>query len=262
MGVLNVTPDSFSDGGRWLDPELAVAHARDLLVEGADVIDVGGESTRPGATPVGEDEELRRVLPVLEALAGTCRLSIDTRHEVVARRAVAAGASIVNDVSGALAHVAADTGTAWIGVHSRGVPATPASAAGYGDVVAEVRDELVAKAEAAVALGVGEVWIDPGLGFAKDLHHNVALIARLDALVATGFPVVLGASRKIFLGRLLAASDARTAVALDTPPVPAADRVEGSLAVAVWAMAVGVGMVRVHDVAPTVQARTLVGAPT
>ena len=260
MGVLNVTPDSFSDGGCWLDPDAAVAHARQLLAEGADVIDVGGESTRPGAEPVGEDEELRRGLPVLRALAGSCRLSIDTRHQGVARAAVAAGAEIINDVSGDLGRVAADTGAGWIAVHSRGVPATPASATSYGDVVAEVTAELVARADAARASGVAEVWIDPGLGFGKDLAHNLSLVAHLDTLVATGLPVVLGASRTMFRGRLLAASDDRSPVAADTRPVPPDDRVEGSLAVAVWAMHLGVAMVRVHDVAPTVHARTLVGA--
>jgi len=260
MGVVNVTPDSFSDGGRWSEPSAAVEHARALLAEGADVIDVGGESTRPGAEPVPEDVELARVLPVLEALAGTCRLSIDTRRARVAEAALAAGASILNDVSGALWPVAAAAGAEWVAMHSRGDPRTMQAMAHYDDVVGEVRDWLVERATEAQAAGVPRVWIDPGIGFAKRLEHNVALLAHLDELVATGFPVLLGTSRKTFLGRLLAASDRRVPPSEDGDPVPPDDRVEGSLATAVWGFTHGVAMVRVHDVAPTVHARELVGA--
>jgi dihydropteroate synthase len=168
MGILNVTPDSFSDGGRWFEPGDAVAHGRRLVAEGADVVDVGGESTRPGAGPVPEDEELRRVIPVVEALAPEVRVSIDTTKPAVARAAVAAGATLVNDVSASLHEVAAETGAGWVAMHARGTPATMTGLTGYGDVVAEVCGYLAERAEVARAAGVGEVWLDPGIGFAKD----------------------------------------------------------------------------------------------
>ena len=251
MGVLNVTPDSFSDGGRYLDVARAVAHGEQLLAEGADIVDVGGESTRPGAAPVDADEECRRVLPVVEALAGRVRVSIDTSKAEVAHAAVAAGATLVNDVSASLAPVAAELGVGWVAMHRRGDPASMQDDPQYDDVVAEVRDQLVAWAEDARRLGVSEVWIDPGIGFGKTLDHNLALLGRLDALVSTGLPVVVGTSRKSSLGRLLAASDGVDAVPVD-------DRLEGSIATATWAMAQGAAMVRVHDVRPTVQARAVV----
>jgi dihydropteroate synthase len=247
MGVLNVTPDSFSDGGRWLDPAAAVAHGLELVAEGADVVDVGGESTRPGAGEVPLDEELERVLPVIGKLAPHVRVSIDTRKAEVAESAVRAGATIVNDVSASLYEVAAAHGAGWVAMHMRGTPATMQQETTYADVVAEVRDFLMAKAETAAAAGVGEVWIDPGIGFAKTLDHNLSLLRHLDVLVATGFPVIVGASRKSFIGRLTGVDEA-------------GDRLEGSLAAAVWAMSHGAGMVRVHDVKPTVQARELVAA--
>jgi dihydropteroate synthase len=266
MGVVNVTPDSFSDGGRWFDHDSAVIHGLELAAEGADVIDVGGESTRPGADPVDADEEQRRVLPVIEALAGSHRVSIDTRHEETARAAVAAGATIINDVSAELYEVAADLGVGWVAMHMQGDPRTMQHEPTYADVVTEVRDHLVARAEAAVAAGVTEVWIDPGFGFGKRLHHNLELLAHLDRFVATGFPVVVGLSRKAFLGRLLAASDVPALPGLvgvgvsdDTTPVPTEDRIEASLGGAVWAALHGVQMIRVHEVAPTVHALTLVG---
>jgi dihydropteroate synthase len=245
MGVLNVTPDSFSDGGRWFDPAAAVAHGLELVAEGADVVDVGGESTRPGAEEVPVDEELARVLPVVEKLAPHVRVSIDTRKAEVANAAAQAGATIINDVSASLHEVAAAHGAGWVAMHMRGTPATMQRETEYGDVVTEVRDFLVARAETAVAAGVREVWIDPGLGFAKTAEHNLSLLHHLDELVATGLPVVVGASRKSFIGRLTGAERAD-------------DRLEGSLAAAVWAMAHGVSMVRVHDVKPTVQALRLV----
>jgi dihydropteroate synthase len=245
MGVLNVTPDSFSDGGRWLDPDAAVAHGLELVAEGADVVDVGGESTRPGAEEVPVNEELDRVLPVVEKLAPHVRVSIDTRKAEVANAAAQAGATIINDVSASLHEVAAAHGAGWVAMHMRGTPATMQRETEYGDVVTEVRDFLVARAETAVAAGVREVWIDPGLGFAKTAEHNLSLLHHLDELVATGLPVVVGASRKSFIGRLTGAERAD-------------DRLEGSLAAAVWAMAHGVSMVRVHDVKPTVQALRLV----
>lgn len=241
MGVLNVTPDSFSDGGRWLDAGAAVAHGLRMVEEGADVIDVGGESTRPGAEPVATDEELRRVLPVVEALAPHVRVSIDTRKAGVAEAALAAGASLLNDVSATLAPVAEAAGAGWVAMHMRGEPATMQADPTYDDVVAEVRAFLLERAGAA---GVAEVWIDPGIGFGKTMEHNLALLAHLDELVATGYPVVVGTSRKAFLGRLTG----------DAPPQ---DRVEASVATAAWALSQGASMVRVHDVAPTVAAARL-----
>ncbi len=252
MGVVNVTPDSFSDGGRYLDPIAAIAHGRRQIADGADVLDVGGESTRPGATPVSVAEEADRVLPVIEALAGEVRLSVDTRHEAVARAAVAAGATMVNDVSASLHEVAADLGVAWVAMHMQGEPGTMQDAPHYDDVVTEVRDHLVAKAEAAAATGVTEVWIDPGIGFGKTLEHNLDLLAHLDRLVATGWPVLVGTSRKSSLGVMLARSDGTA------EPPGTDDRLEASLATATWAMARGAGMLRVHDVRASAQAARVV----
>ena len=246
MGVLNVTPDSFSDGGRWFEPEAAIAHGLELVAEGADVVDVGGESTRPGAEPVPRDEELRRVVPVVEALAPHVRVSVDTRTPAVAEAAVAAGATLVNDVSAQLYDVAASARVGWVAMHMRGEPRTMQRDVRYDDVVGEVRDFLRARADKAVAAGVDEIWIDPGIGFGKTAGHNLSLLRHLDVLVATGFPVVVGASRKSFVGRL-------------TGDAPVDDRREGSLATAVWCMLGGVRMVRVHDVRPTAQAATIVG---
>lgn len=254
MGVINVTPDSFSDGGRYVDPAAAVAHGRALRAEGADWLDVGGESTRPGSAPVDESEELRRVLPVVEALAADGALvSIDTRKPAVARAAVAAGATMLNDVGGENGHVAAELGVPWAAMHVQGEPATMQDDPRYADVVAEVLADLVDRAEAARTAGVPEVWIDPGIGFGKTHAHNLALLAHLDAFVATGHPVLVGTSRKGFLGRLLGDSDRTEA------PAALDDRLEGSLATATWAMANGARMVRVHDVRATVQAALVIG---
>jgi dihydropteroate synthase len=245
MGVLNVTPDSFSDGGQWLDPVTAIAHGRQMIAEGASIVDVGGESTRPGAHPVPEEEELRRVLPVIEALAGEVRVSIDTRKASVARAALAAGATILNDVSATLWTVAADTGAAWVAMHMPTDPSVMQQHAHYDDVVTEVRDYLVERAEAGRSAGVREVWIDPGIGFGKTARHNLVLLRRLRELVTTGFPVVIGTSRKSFLGAL--APDA------DGAPAPPQDRLEGTVATTAWAILQGAAIVRVHDVAPAVQ---------
>jgi len=244
MGVLNVTPDSFSDGGRWFSHAAAIQHGLQLVAEGADIVDVGGESTRPGADPVDQAEELRRVIPVVRELAPRVRVSIDTIKPAVAEAAVAAGATIVNDVSSSLAGVAAAAGVGWIAMHMRGTPRTMQQEASYGDVVAEVRDDLVERAEAARAAGIQEVWIDPGIGFAKTAAHNLSLLRRIGELVATGYPVVVGTSRKSFLGPLSGG----------TGPD---DRLEASVATATWAMLHGAAMVRVHDVAPTVAAAQL-----
>ena len=253
MGVVNVTPDSFSDGGCFADHETAIAHGRRMATEGADWVDVGGESTRPGAVAVDDDVELERVLPVIEALAADgIRVSVDTRKERVARAAVAAGARLLNDVGASLGHVAADLGVPWAVMHAQGDPATMQDDPTYRDVVSEVRDHLVAKAEAALNAGVPEVWIDPGIGFGKTHDHNLSLLAHLDELVATGHPVLVGTSRKGFIGAILGRSDGTNA------PVPVDDRLEGSLATATWAMAMGARMVRVHDVRATVHAARVV----
>jgi len=250
MGVVNVTPDSFSDGGKWSTSDRAVAHGLDLIAEGADIVDVGGESTRPGAAPVDEAEEQRRVLPVIQELAPRVRVSVDTRKASVAEAAIEAGSTLLNDTSATLWPVAAAAGVGWIAMHMRGEPATMNTFAHYDDVVAEVREHLVALAERAAGRGVREVWIDPGIGFAKNADHNLALLAQLASLVATGWPVVVGTSRKSFIGRLLGGPDG------DAAPD---DRLEGSLATAAWAMTQGAAMVRVHDVTPTVYAARLIG---
>lgn len=254
MGVLNVTPDSFSDGGRYVEPELAIAHARRLIAEGADVIDVGGESTRPGAVRVPEAEERDRVLPVIEAIASDVRVSIDTRKAGVARAAVAAGATLINDVSASLGSVAAESGVGWAAMHMQGEPATMQAKPHYEDVVREVRKFLVERAMRAMDDGVTEVWIDPGIGFGKTLAHNLSLLGHLDEIVATGFPVMVGTSRKGFIGALLGHSDGTD------EPAPTDDRIEGSLATATWAMAQGAAMVRVHDVKASVEAAKVVAA--
>ena len=248
MGVVNVTPDSFSDGGRFLDHEAAIAHGRSLVGQGADWIDIGGESTRPRAEPVPVDEELRRVIPVVEALASEgMAVSIDTRKAAVADAAVAAGARMINDVSASLGAVAAATGAAFVAMHMLGDPRTMQADPAYGDVVTEVRDFLVDRADAARAAGVREVWIDPGIGFGKTLDHNLDLLANLDVLVATGYPVLVGTSRKAALGTLEARADRTGAVP------PAGDRLEGSIATAAWSLLRGASMVRVHEVPATVR---------
>jgi len=261
MGIVNVTPDSFSDGGLHLAPSAALARARQMVAEGAEVIDIGGESTRPGAEPVDVATELARVVPVVEAVAGelggAVRISVDTRHAEVAVAAVAAGATLINDVSATLWPVAADLGVGWVAMHGCDDPRTMADNPHYDDVVAEVVAFLAGRAAEAVAGGVGEVWVDPGIGFAKTTGHNLAVLAHLDQLVATGFPVLVGTSRKRTVGELLARSDTGDASG-DSVPVAMDDRLEGSLATAVWAFDQGARMVRVHDVGPTVQAALVV----
>jgi dihydropteroate synthase len=256
MGVINVTPDSFSDGGQYLDHEAAIARGLQLIAEGASVIDVGGESTRPGAEEVPLAEELRRVLPVVTALSPRVRVSIDTRKAEVAEAAIAAGATLVNDVSASLQEVAAAAGptVGFVAMHMLGDPRTMQANPTYDDVVREVLDFLVARADAAVAAGVEVVWIDPGIGFGKTTDHNLSLLKHLDVLVSTGFPVVIGTSRKRFLGALLADADRPKPL----EPVGADDRLEGSVASAVWAMVQGARMVRVHDVRATVHAARVV----
>ena len=258
MGVVNVTPDSFSDGGRFLDHDAAIAHARAIVAEGADWVDVGGESTRPRAEPVPAAEEMRRVLPVVEALAGEgVAVSIDTRKAEVATAAVAAGARLVNDVSASLAEVAAAGGVGFVAMHMLGDPRTMQDEPTYDDVVVDVRDFLVERADAARRAGVDDVWIDPGIGFGKTLAHNLDLLANLDVLAATGYPVLVATSRKTMLGTLAARADRPTDAgrsAGDGAPPPPGDRLEGSVATAVWSLRCGAAMVRVHDVAATVRA--------
>ena len=254
MGIVNVTPDSFSDGGRFLTADAAIAHGLELLAEGAAVLDVGGESTRPGAQPVDVDTELARVLPVVEALAEHGRVSIDTMKPEVARAAVAAGATLINDVTASLWDVAADLGVGWIAMHMQGEPRTMQTAPHYDDVVEEVRSFLAERAATASAAGVEEIWIDPGFGFGKTDAHNLELLSSLDRIVELGWPVLVGTSRKAMLGRLLAASDGAA------DPVPVDDRLAGSIATQVWAMHLGASMIRAHDVRSAVQSAKVVAA--
>jgi dihydropteroate synthase len=251
MGVLNVTPDSFFDGGRYLDHGAAVARGLEMVAEGADIVDVGGESTRPGADPVAEEEELRRVVPVVEALAPVVRTSIDTTKLAVASAAVDAGATLINDVSACLFGVAASTGAGYVAMHMQGTPADMQHEPHYDDVVGEVHEFLRERAEAAARAGVGEVWVDPGIGFGKSIDHNLALLAALPELAALGWPVLVGTSRKSFLGRIAGAGPGAS---VRREPAPPAERLEASIATAVFAIASGASMVRVHDVRATVAA--------
>jgi len=260
IGVLNVTPDSFSDGGRYDSFDDAVEHALDMRAHGADLIDVGGESTRPGARRVEAAEEISRVLPVIKELAGQgVPLSVDTYRAAVAEAALAAGAVVVNDVSGGLgdpdmARVVRDAGCPWILMHWRGHSATMQQLAHYDDVVADVGRELDARVSDAVAAGVdpAQLALDPGLGFAKTAEHNWALLAALDSLVSSGFPVLVGASRKSFLGLLLADADGS--------PRPVGDREDATTALTAQAALAGVWGVRVHEVRPSVDAALAMGA--
>jgi dihydropteroate synthase len=254
MGVLNVTPDSFSDGGRYASTAAAVGHGLELRADGADVIDVGGESTRPGADRVDAATEIDRVLPVITELAAAgVPLSIDTTRAAVAAAALDAGAVLVNDVSGGLAdrdmaRVVASAGCPWVLMHWRGHSRDMVQLATYDDVVAEVRAELRDRVDAAVAAGVApeQLILDPGIGFAKNARHNWALTRHLDELVGLGFPVLFGASRKSYLGRLLAGPDGE--------PRPVDQREAATIATSVLAVAAGVWGVRVHEVRSTADA--------
>lgn len=259
MGVLNVTPDSFSDGGRAFGssdhPARAIAAGRALVEAGADVVDVGGESTRPGAEPVDVADELRRVVPVIAGLvAHGAVVSVDTRHAAVAAEALAAGASIVNDV-GAIApdvgmlEVVASSGAAYVAMHLQGEPRTMQDAPSYVDVVTEVEQALLATVARAVAAGVARerLAIDPGIGFGKSFEHNLALLRALSRLCAHGLPVLVGTSRKSFLGRITGIERAE-------------DRLIGSVVSAVLAAQAGARILRVHDVAATVEALAVLDA--
>jgi len=260
VGVLNVTPDSFSDGGRFVDVEAAVAHGIRLRAEGADLVDVGGESTRPGAARVESSEEIRRVQPVIRELtAAGVPTSVDTYRAEVAVAALEAGATVINDVSGGLgdplmASVAADAGCPWILMHWRGHSADMQQLAHYDNVVTDVNRELSARVDAALAAGVdpAALIIDPGLGFAKTAEHNWALLNQLERTVELGFPVLVGASRKSFLGRLLAGPD-------DTPR-PVGERENATTALTAYVAQRGVWGVRVHDVRASVDAALAIAA--
>jgi len=257
MGVVNVTPDSFVGQVRTPTVDAAVQRALALADEGATIVDIGGESTRPGSKSIALDEELSRVMPVIHALmpavpAGV-QVSIDTQKEAVARAAIQAGAHIINDMSSSLGHVAGELGCGYVAAHMLETPETMQNDPTYDDVLSEVLTEVTATARRALDAGASEVWIDPGIGFGKTIEHNLSLLANLDQLVATGFPVLVGVSRKGFIGRLHAASDANIALA-DARPTSTEDRLEASVALAAWSAALGADVVRVHDVASTVTA--------
>ena len=259
MGIVNVTPDSFSDGGKFFDPAHAVEHARQLVAEGAEILDIGGESTRPNATPVSEEEELRRVLPVIQELVRgglppSVLVSVDTMKPAVARAAVAAGASMINDVAAhrtdrAMWDVVRDTGAAYVVMHMQGTPATMQQEPHYGDVVREVGEFFQERLNALRAHGVSsdQIIFDPGLGFGKTTEHNLELLTGLAQFRACERPVLIGASRKAFIGKLSGAGEA-------------ADRLPGSLACACEAVAQGAHIIRTHDVAATAQALRLTEA--
>lgn len=247
MGIVNVTPDSFSDGGPYLDPDAAIAHGLDLLARGADILDIGGESTRPGSDPVAEEEEMARVLPVIEALSGKAPVSVDTSKAAVAEAAITAGATIVNDVTAfrgdpEMVAVCAGAGVEVVLMHMLGTPKTMQADPVYGDVVAEVSDFLLERAGIAEQAGIekAKIWIDPGIGFGKTPKHNFALLAATDRLVETGYRVLVGPSRKRFIGSIDGSGET--------------ERVGGTIAACLSAARQGAAAVRVHDVAPVAQA--------
>ena len=255
MGVVNVTPDSFSDGGLYLDADTAVAHARELAAQGAAIVDVGGESTRPGAAPVSEAEELRRVVPVVERIAAEegPRVSVDTTKLAVARAALEAGATIVNDVSALrfapeIAGLVAQTGATCVLMHMLGEPRTMQEDPRYDDVVSDVKAFLEERLAFAVGEGVPEerIWLDPGIGFGKTVEHNLELLRRLDEIAAIGRRVVVGTSRKSFLGRISGRAEG--------------ERVAATVATNVMAFERGASIFRVHDVAPVVDALKVAAA--
>ncbi len=253
MGIVNVTPDSFYADARTQSVDDAIARGQQLFERGVDVVDVGGESTRPGAEDVDDEEERRRVLDVIAALAPLGRISIDTQKESVARAAVVAGASIINDVSSSLFAVAGELGVGYVAMHRQGDSRTMQLAPHYDDVVREVLDALNKVALDARAAGVRELWLDPGIGFGKTTQHNLALLAHTDRFgelcARHDAGLLLGTSRKRFLGDLA------------PTPLPVEERLEGSLATAAWALSWGASMVRVHDVDVAVQLRALLQRP-
>jgi dihydropteroate synthase len=253
MGVLNVTPDSFSDGGQWLDTDAAVAHAEAMIAEGAEIIDVGGESTRPGADPVSEEEEIRRVIPVIKRLSRLPGhgerfvISVDTMKPAVARRGIAAGGAIINDVGGLrdpqMLVAVKESGAAVVIMHMQGEPRTMQHAPHYGDVVREVRDFFCASHDRCVRSGVPapRIAFDPGIGFGKTVEHNLALLRRLPELAVASRPILTGVSRKSFLGKVLGSADM-------------ADRMWPTVALTSYARERGAQVFRVHDIKPNVEA--------
>lgn len=246
MGIVNATPDSFWSGSRYSTAERAIAAGREMFALGAWAVDVGGESTRPGAVPVSVDEELARVVPVVTALAALGRVSVDTRHPEVAEAAAQAGASILNDVSGKLYDLASRLGVGYVGMHSHTVPVLPDSFPRYDDVCAEISAYLESLAETARADGVTELWVDPGIGFGKNTEDNLALLRGLPGLCSLGVPVALGVSRKSFLGKVTGRE--------------VSDRLAGSLALIAPAWSAGVDLIRVHDVRETLDTIALLEA--
>jgi dihydropteroate synthase len=253
MGIVNVTPDSFFPASRTEVTEQAVLRGLELFAQGCDVVDVGGESTRPGATPVGVDEELVRVIPVVAALSRAGPVSVDTKKDPIARAAVKAGASIINDVSCTLVELAGELGVGYVAMHSQGDSSTMQLDPVYGDVVAEVAEFLRAAARRALAANVSPLWLDPGIGFGKTVEHNLALLANCGQFVGLadeyGAGVLIGTSRKRFLEHL------------GNETLDVNQRLEGSIATEAWAMAQGVSMVRVHDAVAAVQLRELLVRP-
>jgi dihydropteroate synthase len=254
MGILNVTPDSFSDGGRFADPGAAVAEGLRMVAEGADILDVGGESTRPGAMEVDEDEEAMRVVPVIRGLVDQVAVpvSVDTRKRTVAAASLQAGASIVNDISGGFEHrilvAVRDAGAGYVLMHMRGTPATMNEYAVYGDVVLDARGELALRYAAVQEVGVEpeRIVLDPGIGFAKTAGQNLVLIKAIEAFAKLGRPLLVGPSRKSFIGKVLGTD--------------VGDRLEGTLAAVAWLVAHGVQIVRVHDVRPAVRVCRMIEA--
>lgn len=253
MGIVNVTPDSFYSAARTQTTDQAIARGRDLLEMGCDIVDVGGESTRPGAEDVPVVEELARVLPVVQALSSWGRVSVDTRKALVAREAVSAGARVLNDVSGSLVEVAGELGVGYVAMHSRGTPRTMQIDPHYDDVVRDVATALEVLAVRARDAGVTDLWLDPGIGFGKTVEHNLALVAHCGEFVSLaarhGAGVLMGTSRKGFLGRM------------GTEDLDVGERLEGSIATAAWSLLSGVAMIRVHDVAAALQLRDLFARP-
>ncbi len=255
MGILNVTPDSFSDGGHYLDAARAVAHAKAMVEEGATLIDIGGESSRPGAMPVPAEEELERVVPVIRALADAVEvpLSVDTYKACVARHALEAGAHLVNDITALhgdaeMASVIAEMGAGVVLMHIQGTPRTMQLAPHYEDVVGDIRQWLQKRVQLAEASGIAPecIIVDPGIGFGKTAAHNLEILKRLDAFRALGKPMLIGTSRKAFIGNVLA--------------LPVEERVEGTVATVCWAIAHGADIVRVHDVKATARAARMTDA--
>lgn len=247
MGILNITPDSFSDGGRYFDPAAAIAHARALADEGADILDVGGESSRPGAAPVAEEEELRRVIPVIREVVRahpSVPVSIDTYKPRVARTALEAGAAIINDISGlrdpAMVSLAAEAGVPVVVMHMRGTPQTMQRRPAYRDVVEDIRSYFLERIKTLTARGVNKIILDPGIGFGKTANHNLAILNRLERLCGLGYPVLVGVSRKSFIGASLGAK--------------VGARGPGAIAANVIAITKGARMIRVHGVADNLQA--------